>query len=76
MRTTKKAKKNPELLEEHGFEKQYIGVYKASHDGAFISISIGTREVDIFVGVPNKENVEFIRNKIEELVKSGLIEYC
>lgn len=76
MRTTKKAKKNPELLEEHGFEKQYIGVYKASHDGAFISISIGTREVDMFVGVPNKENVEFIRNKIEELVKSGLIEYC
>lgn len=76
MRTTKKAKKNPELLEEHGFEKQFIGVYKASHDGAFISISIGTREVDMFVGVPNKENVEFIRNKIEELVKSGLIEYC
>lgn len=76
MRTTKKAKKNPELLEEHGFEKQYIGVYKASHDGAFISISIGTREVDMFVGIPNKENVEFIRNKIEELVKSGLIEYC
>lgn len=76
MRTTKKAKKNPELLEEHGFEKQFIGVYKASHGGAFISISIGTREVDMFVGVPNKENVEFIRNKIEELVKSGLIEYC
>lgn len=76
MRTTKKAKKNPELLEEHGFEKQFIGVYKASHDGAFISISIGTREVDMFVGIPNKENVEFIRNKIEELVKSGLIEYC
>lgn len=76
MRTTKKAKKNPELLEEHGFEKQFIGVYKASHDGAFISISIGTREVDMFVGVPNKENVEFIRKKIEELVKSGLIEYC
>lgn len=76
MRTTKKAKKNPELLEEHGFEKQFIGVYKASHDGAFISISIGTREVDMFVGIPNKENVEFIRNKIEELVRSGLIEYC
>lgn len=76
MRTTKKAKKNPELLEEHGFEKQYIGVYKTSHGGAFISISIGTREVDMFVGIPNKENVEFIRNKIEELVKSGLIEYC
>lgn len=76
MRTTKKARKNPELFEEHGFEKQFIGVYKTGCDGAFISINIGTREVDMFVGVPNKENVEFIRKKIEELVKSGLIEYC
>lgn len=76
MRTTKKAKKNPELFEKLGFEKQFIGVYKTGCDGAFISINIGTREVDMFVGVPNKENVEFIRKKIEELVKSGLIEYC
>ncbi len=74
MRTTKKAKKNPEELEKLGFRNAYIGVYKIEHDGAYITIDINTREVDVFIGIPSDEKVDFLRRKQEELKRNGLVE--
>lgn len=74
MRTTKKAKKNPEELEKLGFKRCYIGVYKLEQNGAYITVDINTREVDVFLGIPSTEKVEFIRTKQEELIQNGLAE--
>lgn len=74
MRTTKKAKKNPEELEKLGFRKAFIGVYKIEHDGAFITLDLNTREVDLFIGMPSEEKIAFLREMQEELKKNGLVE--
>lgn len=74
MKLTKKALKNPDELTKLGFERKFANVYKMDSDGAFVTIDLDDRRVDIFLGVPTAENTEFIKEITKKLKDEGLAE--
>lgn len=74
MKATKKAVKNPDELLKLGFKKKFAKVYKKDRDGAFITIDLEDRRVDIFLGVPSAEKIEFIQETMKRLKDEGLAE--